>query len=96
MKTESLTNPKETKNLKAGRVVLAPGEEVGEHVTESREELLVVLNGTATLFKEEQSFELKEGETHFIKEGVRHNVKNNSGKELEYVYVVSFLAGPDK
>ena len=91
MKTESLIKPPESKVLKSGRVVLSPGEEIGKHVTDKREELLVVLRGTATLIKENEQIQLKAGNVHHIKEEVTHNVKNNSEEELEYIYVVSLF-----
>jgi mannose-6-phosphate isomerase len=91
MKTESLIKPPASEALKSGRVILSPGEEIGEHVTEKREELLVVLRGTATLAKEDERIELHKGKTHYIPEGIRHNVINMSDKELEYVYIVSLF-----
>jgi mannose-6-phosphate isomerase-like protein (cupin superfamily) len=91
IKSELLIKPPASRMLKAGRIILSPGEEVGEHITEKREELIIVLKGTATLIKETEILKLKEHETHYIKEGIKHNIKNNSGKELEYIYVVSML-----
>ena len=94
MNTESLIKPPESKALKGGRVILLPGEEIGEHKTDKREELIIVLKGTATLTKgkePEETIVLKAGETHYIKEDVFHNVKNTSDEELKYVYVVSLF-----
>lgn len=56
----------EGKSLKAGRIVLLPGEDVGEHTTEKKEEILIVLRGTATLLKGKNSVTLKEHETRFM------------------------------
>jgi len=91
METSPIIKPPVSKALKSGRVRLSPGEEIGEHVTEKREELLVVLKGTATLINSGEVIELKEGETRYIKEGVKHNVKNTSNIPLEYIYVVSLF-----
>jgi len=91
MKTESIIKPPESKALKAGRVVLSPGEEIGEHKTDKREELIIILRGTATLIKEGEQIQLKIGETHYIEPETKHNVVNNSDEELEYVYVVSLF-----
>jgi mannose-6-phosphate isomerase-like protein (cupin superfamily) len=60
-------------------------------VTERREEVIIVLRGSATLIKAGERIALAEGDSHFISEGVRHNVRNESGGTLEYVYVVSLL-----
>ena len=91
MKTESLIKPPLSKVLKSGRVVLAPGEEIGEHVTDKREELIVVLRGEATFVTDAGAITLGAGEVNYVKEGVKHNVKNNSDAEVEYVYVVSLF-----
>ncbi len=91
METTPIIKPPVSKALKSGRVRLSPGEEVGEHITDNREELLVVLKGTATLINSGEEIELKEGETRYIKEGVKHNVKNASNSPLEYIYVVSLF-----
>lgn len=91
MKTQSLLKPPESKVLKSGRVVLFPGEEVGEHITENKEEVLVIIRGTATLREDDKETKLNAGETHYIAENVAHNVLNNSDEELEYVYVVGLI-----
>jgi mannose-6-phosphate isomerase-like protein (cupin superfamily) len=92
MEKTPIIEPPRSRLLRGGRVLLLPREDVGEHVTEGREELIVVLRGRAALLKEDKVIELKEGEAHFIGEGVRHNVRNDSGKELEYIYLVGLLA----
>lgn len=94
MKTIPLIKPSQSSFLKAAKVLLSPGEEVGEHVTEGREEIIIVLKGEGILLKGEASVPLKEGRVHHIRENTRHNVKNTSARELEYVYVVS-LSGSD-
>jgi quercetin dioxygenase-like cupin family protein len=91
MKSRNLIRPPESRSMKGGRVFLMPGEEVGEHVTEGREEIIIVLGGEATVITEDRSFKVGSGETRYIGEGTKHNVKNLSGKPLEYVYVVSLL-----
>lgn len=91
MKTRSLVKPPESKILKSSKVTLSPGKEIGEHTTNKREEFLIILKGTATLSKEDKVIELKQGETHYIKENIKHNIKNNSNDVLEYIYVVSLF-----
>jgi mannose-6-phosphate isomerase-like protein (cupin superfamily) len=91
MNTVPLVRPPQSRLLKGGRVTLSPGEEVGEHVTENREEIIVVLRGTASLLKGDEIIELNEGEAHFIEEGTRHNVRNSSDRELEYIYAVTLF-----
>jgi len=91
MKNVQIIKPPISKSIKCARVTLEPGEEIGEHVTDGCEEIIVVLKGKATLVKDGKCIVLKEGQAHFIQEGIRHNVRNESEKEIEYVYVVSML-----
>jgi len=93
METISLVRPPESRMLKSGRVILAPREEVGEHVTDKREEIVVVLKGTGILVKEGEETALKAGEAHFIAQEIRHNIRNSSDEMLEYVYVVGLFDG---
>ena len=77
--------------MKAGKVTLLPGEEIGEHVTERREEILLIRKGSGILLADGKSIQLKEGDVHHIPEGVRHNVKNQSQGRLEYIYIVALF-----
>jgi mannose-6-phosphate isomerase-like protein (cupin superfamily) len=90
MKTTPLVKPPQSSFLKASKVLLSPGEEVGEHVTENREEIILVLKGEGILMNGRLSIPLKEGQVHHVGENTLHNVKNTSSSDLEYVYVVSF------
>lgn len=91
MEKSPLRIPSAGKSLKASRITLGPGEEVGEHVTEGREEIIIVLRGIGSLVREGKETPIRDGDVHYVGENVRHNVRSSSG-ELEYVYVVSFLA----
>jgi mannose-6-phosphate isomerase-like protein (cupin superfamily) len=86
---ESLLKPPVSQKLKSGCVVLKPGECVGEHCTEHKEEILVVLKGTAIVEIEHEQFKLNQNMIGFIPEGKTHNVWNKSKKELQYIYIVT-------
>ncbi|OGG04842.1 hypothetical protein A2Z33_06060 [Candidatus Gottesmanbacteria bacterium RBG_16_52_11] len=89
MRYKSLVKPPVSRVLKSGLVVLKPGENVGEHVTENREEILIVLAGRASVMVNGHTVTLPSGESHFIPVGTAHNVINRGRKELKYIYVVS-------
>lgn len=91
MKTESLLKPPTSKVLKSGRVVLKSGEDVEEHVTENKEEIIVVLKGRATVVEDGEEIAVRAGRTHFVRENVKHNVRNDFFDDLEYIYVVALL-----
>ncbi len=91
MKCEEVVRPPKSKTLKSCRILLGPGEDIGEHVTEDREEILVILKGTATLVYNGKEVELAGGESFFVNSGIRHNVKNLKQDPLEYVYVVAAI-----
>jgi len=90
MRTVCLVKPPESANLKPSKVTLLPGEEVGEHVAESREEILIVLKGEACLMLGSERMLLKENDVYFVKDGIVHNARNESGKETEYLFIVAF------
>lgn len=77
--------------MKSGLVVLAPGEEVGEHVTEAREELIIFLKGKAEVFSESEKSEVEAPAAVYIEPEKKHNVINAGEGELRYVYTVAFI-----
>ncbi len=90
MEKSDLRIPSLNKALKAGRIALGPGEEVGEHVTEGREEIIIVLKGSGSLVRAGKEIPIKEGEVHYVGENVRHNVRGGP-EGTEYVYLVNLL-----
>jgi len=85
----TLVKPPLSAGLRSGSVVLAPGESVGEHKTEGREEALVVLAGTATVVVEGEVFEVGAKQFAYIPPESIHNVTNRTDKPVEYVYVTA-------
>jgi quercetin dioxygenase-like cupin family protein len=85
----SLIKPPLSVSLRSGSVSLEPGEEVGEHKTEGREEAIIILHGTATVVCEGEAYEAKEKQFVYIPPESVHNIINNSKKLLEYVYIVT-------
>lgn len=92
----SLFKPPLTKNLKAGKVILHPGQAVGEHITSNREEAIVVLKGTATISLEGKKIRLSKGQVCYIGPEKKHNVKNTSNQKLEYLYIASLFNNPSQ
>ena len=84
--------PPDSGVMKSGCVVLKPGEEVGEHMTENKEELIVVLQGKAKVISDGKSVEAGENTAVYIKSGKLHNVINDSGAVLRYIYVTAPLS----
>ncbi|MCK9594544.1 MAG: cupin domain-containing protein [Candidatus Omnitrophica bacterium] len=78
-----------TAGIKSGAVILAPGESVGEHKTESREEAIVILEGRADVHIQGKSAFTAEAQSLvYIPPETNHDIKNNGDKKLRYVYVV--------
>jgi len=91
-KPGSLLKPPLSQKLKSGLVVLAPGEDVGEHVTDKREEIITVLDGLAlVMVAGEEPTEVAAGHVVFIPAEKKHNIKNNGDGELKYVYTVALF-----
>ena len=95
LKRRHLVTDDDAKYLR-GRVEMKnPGEENGPHVTEGKEEVIIVLEGTATVYHGKARLRVREGYSLFIAEGVLHNVRNDGRKRLRYVYVRSRAPGEE-
>jgi len=87
----SLIKPPRSEKIKSGLVFLKKGEEVGEHITDNREEVIIILQGEALVILENQKRVVKENNLIFIPKNKKHNIKNKYNKILKYIYVVSLL-----
>lgn len=74
--------------IKGGCVCLAPGKSVGEHTTGPGEEVLLVLEGEATVTAGGQARTVRREECVFLPQETVHDVANRSGGPLVYVYFV--------
>ncbi len=84
-----LVTPEDAKRMRARVVTLEPGKEVGEHTTENREELVVVLEGALVLIGPDGKHPLKVGQAAFIPLDTVHNVINRTRKQARYMYVLA-------
>ena len=76
--------------LKSGLVVLQPREAVGEHSTDSREEVLVILQGKAGIaLNGDKALEAGAGTLVYIPEHTVHNVTNRGSGILRYIFIVT-------
>ncbi|MBU0707595.1 cupin domain-containing protein [Patescibacteria group bacterium] len=87
--SESIIKPPNSTKIKAGLVVLQPGQDVGEHITTNREEIIVVLEGTATAVIKDEAKILEEKDCCYIPNNTVHNIKNQANTILKYYYIVS-------
>jgi mannose-6-phosphate isomerase-like protein (cupin superfamily) len=79
-----------TRGMRSGYVTLTPGESVGEHNTESKEEALIILSGKGTVvYGDGTSLHVEEDTLVYIPPHTKHDVKNRGTESLRYVYVVS-------
>jgi mannose-6-phosphate isomerase-like protein (cupin superfamily) len=80
----------ETLGIRAGSVVLKPGESIGKHSTESKEEILVILKGKAEAFCDgSPPLTAEENYIVYIPPHTTHNVKNIGSGLLRYIYITS-------
>ena len=91
MKFDSIIKPPRSQRIKVGRIRLEPNEQVGEHTTDGREEMIVMLKGKASLLRDGKKIVLTDGQTQYISEGTKHNIINQYQEPAEYIYVVSIL-----
>ena len=85
-----LGGPPETATLRAGLVVLAPGESVGVHSTERYEEILIVFEGLGELLiTDGPTLSLTAGALAYCPPRTEHNVFNCGETPLRYLYIVA-------
>lgn len=78
------------KGLRAGLVVLKPKESVGEHKTEHKEEVIIILNGSATIYYgKNKKIKAPQNTFVYIPPETLHDVKNSGSKILRYLYVTA-------
>ncbi len=81
----------DTVKMKSGLVILKPGKNVGEHITENKEEAIIVLSGRAEIINNGSTIEAQKNSIVYIPPETSHNVKNIGKSLLRYVYVVCSL-----
>jgi oxalate decarboxylase/phosphoglucose isomerase-like protein (cupin superfamily) len=96
MASTTWLKPPESSVMRSGKVCLQQGEEMGWHETAGKEEVIVLVAGTATLMMREmqgneQRITIAAGGAHFIREGVWHSVRNDGADQLIYFYIVAGL-----
>ncbi len=88
-KTGLLIKPPNSEKIKSGYVILKKGEEMKEHTTHNREEIIIILEGRAKVIIEDEEREVKKNHLVFIPENKKHSLKNNYNKVLKYIYIVT-------
>lgn len=79
-----------TVGMKAGHVILKPGEDIGEHSTDEREEAVVILKGKGeAIVGKKESFNIEKNMALYIPPKTDHNIKNTGPGILEYIFVTS-------
>ena len=74
--------------IRAGCVKLESGEKMHRHSTENGKEILIVLEGIATVLIGENTVKVEKEESIFIPMQTEHEVRNDSDNLVRYVYVV--------
>jgi len=79
----------QTGAMRAGRVLLLPGQDCGEHSTNSHEELLVFLAGQGeVIIGKGTLLRVGVGKISYIPPDTAHNVRNTGNEPLVYIYCV--------
>ena len=85
-----LAGAPQTCGMKAGRVHLKPGEDVGQHSTDAREEILVFLSGQGqALINENKTLNVAVGNVAYVPPHTTHNIKNTGTTPLIYIFCVT-------
>ncbi len=84
-----LLKPPTSERLKSGYVILKHGEEIGEHRTDDREEMLIILKGRASITCESETVEVNAHSVVYIPRNARHNLMNKLSSDPKYIYLVT-------
>ncbi|HHS50824.1 MAG TPA: cupin domain-containing protein [candidate division Zixibacteria bacterium] len=85
-----LGGPPETVSICSGLVIITPGETVGEHSTNNREEIIVTLEGEGRMIIENsEPLDLRFGTLAYVPPETTHDVVNTGESLLKYIYVVA-------
>jgi mannose-6-phosphate isomerase-like protein (cupin superfamily) len=78
------------KGLRSGFVTLRPKESIGGHKTDKKEEAIIIIKGSATIYYGRNK-SIKAGKNTFIyiPPETEHDVKNSGSKILQYVYITA-------
>ena len=88
--TRILEGPPSNYALKSGLVQLKEGESIGEHSTEQKEELLVIISGKGVAYIEGvKPIEFTAGNAVYIPPKTKHDIKNTGDSVLKYVFTVT-------
>ena len=85
----SWLKPPVSSGIKSGYVILHKGEEIGEHVTDNREEVLYVVEGEAKVTVDGIPEYAEAGSMIYIPPQTKHNVANENDEEVKYIYVTA-------
>jgi len=87
-----LEDSSQTRSFRSGYVNLKAGQDVGEHTTEAKEEIIIVLSGKAEIScQNQQALTAEKNSVVYIPPETKHNVKNVGRQILRYVYVTTPL-----
>lgn len=79
-----------TCGIKSGHVILKPGENIGKHATEDREEVVVVLKGRGEVkIGDQGTLKIRRNTVLYVPPQTIHDIKNTSSEILEYVFITS-------
>ena len=85
-----LNRDSETYGIKAGHVILKPGENIGRHTTGEYEEVIVVLKGSGELKLDGRDVsKIGSNTILYIPPQTFHDVRNIGIRKLEYIFITS-------
>ena len=79
-----------TCGVKSGHVILKPGENIGVHSTNEREEVIVILKGKGEASSGgERTLKIEKNAVLYIPPSAEHDIKNTGKDVLEYIFITS-------
>ena len=86
-----------SRRIKAGHVVLKPGEKIGEHSTGAKEEVILILKGRGeAIIGKKNILNIDKDVVLYIKPDIDHDIRNIGSESLEYIFITSKVDKAEK
>ena len=83
--------------IKAGHVALKPGEQIGEHSTDGKEEVIIILKGRGVaIIGKKNILNIDKDVVLYIRPDINHDIKNTGSESLEYIFITSKVDKAEK
>jgi len=86
-----------TFGVKSGHVILKPGENIGVHSTNAKEEIIIILKGRGeAIIGKKDILRIDKDSVLYIPPDTNHDIENTDSDVLEYIFITSKVDKAEK